>query len=146
MSFFTELYIEEITKLQFNAEHRVSHFSAKFLTRLSGRMDWCTMRLTDYQWEDELQKTLLVFWSLAANTKPLKFCKESFYFLLREQKDTGCCRRQMSDSDVRIVFYTSLYRGKKGMGPMKEEQLTTLLGSLCSSRKMLPELCLSECS
>lgn len=92
------------------------------------------------------KKTLLVFWFLAANTKPLKFCKESFYFLLREKKDTGCCQRQMSDSDVRIVFYTSLYRAKKGMGPMKEEQLTILLGSLCSSHKMLQELCLSECS
>ena len=57
------------------------------------------------------KEKFLVFWSLATNTNPLKFYKESLYFLLKGRRALASLR-QMSDSDIGIFFYMSLYRNK----------------------------------
>lgn len=134
-----------MVKLQFNSGHHISHVSAKRLARISDRMDWWTVNWTGYHRKVNCKKNkFAIFWSLTTNTKPLKFHKEGLYFLLRGQKGTGYSSAN-SDSNTRISFYMSLYwKKKERLGANEEEQLNILLGSLCSSLKVLQVLCLSE--
>lgn len=134
-----------MVKLQFNSGHHISHVSATRLARISDRMDWWTVNLTGYHRKINCKTVSSQFAGLWLQTQNLgSFIKKACTFFW-EGRRALASPGLISDSNIRISFYMGLYwKKKKRLGANVEEQLNILLGSLCSSLKVLQVLCLSE--